>query len=127
MIGADVDQIHDIKVLHISRFEGRKYSQEIFFPSNTSFLPKELYNIISINKITLCKTDQILMISSRIINLYNITEIFLYLHLIILPKEILKLPKRVLFVYMNEYYYPKYLYSDSKKYKEFIMNKTICG
>ena len=80
MIGADIDQIYGFAIILITDRGDRKknriiFRKELLFPTSTPFIPKEIYNITLINRIILADTIKKLVISNKIINLYNITQI----------------------------------------------------
>ena len=101
MIGVDVDQIYGIIELIISRTCDYSLSRikylvsrgQVIFPANTPFIPKEIYNIISIGKIVFYDIRQKLVIGNRIINLHNIRSINITMSPnIVISRHILKLP-----------------------------------
>lgn len=79
MITADIDQISVLNMYLFSKYMKRCISNaaEIGFPNDITFLPKEIYNIVSIKKINLSGTKSMLVISNKIINLRNIVELYI--------------------------------------------------
>ena len=98
MICADVDQMHGIIRLTICDREVgdnkfNVFKNELLFPVSTPSIPKEIYNIIPIIDISLCGTKKKLVISNKIINLYNIEYFFvIQSQNVIISREICKLP-----------------------------------
>ena len=77
MIGVDIDQIHGFTSLFISNVNMRNeihalFKSTLLFPTSTPFIPKEIYNIISIKYISLISATKKLIIDNIIINLRNI-------------------------------------------------------
>ena len=80
MIGADVDQIYGVVILNvferITMLKGvRRIYYSLSFTMGVSFLPREIYNIISITKINLYNIKNKLVISNKIVNLHKISII----------------------------------------------------
>ena len=123
IIVADVDQIYGIRVLII--YERNicniithyyKCHHLLLYFEDISFLPKEIYNITSIENINMFYTIKKLIISNKIINLHNMKLIVTNAtENIIISREIMKLPNHVTFklgtrlICDNDKYYTEYV------------------
>ena len=125
MIFADVDQIYDIKILCVTSREKPYYQQELVFPTSTSFLPKEIYNIISVNEIKLYFTRQKLVINNKIINLHNIVSIVAQnTPNVIISRAVLKLPLLSSFSYGDQATKYGVVCVNYENYIKIIMERT---
>ena len=91
------------------------------------FLPREIYNIISIKDISIIYVINRLVISNKIINLRNIDIICVHdSPNVIISRKIMELPMRGFFSYGDGGSCTGYktVYRNNKKYKKIITKKT---
>ena len=126
MIGVDVDQVYGIMKLSINELiYGKKYcysERELAFSPNTQFIPKEIYNIISVKQISLVNIKNKLVIGDKIINLYNIHAIFVNESPnIIMSRKILNLPLYKFFSFESK---NGITWIKDESYKQFVIDCT---
>ena len=128
MIGADVDQIYYTRILlnmsNIGRISlsGRG---ELVFPTSTPFIPKEIYNIMTIEHICIMDTTKNLVISNKIINLYNIKTIRVQnAPNVMITRNILRLALLGVFCYGSKITGLKIIRSCDENYKKIIIENT---
>ena len=131
MIGADIDQIHGFACLFVSNINACDYNYTIFksallFPTSTPFIPKEIYNIISIEDISLLGTTKKLVIGNRIINLHNIKIIYAQdTPNVIISRNILRLALLTVFYYGSKATgYGEVQRDNNWNYKRIIIENT---
>ena len=127
MIGVDVDQIYGILRLHISGIDACAiFSKDLVFSLNTLFIPKEIYNIISVTRISLNKIKKNkLVINDKIINLYNIRAIIvLESPNVIISRRILNLPLCDFFVHDDRKSGFMGVRRIDKNYEQYVIDNT---
>ena len=133
MIGVDIDQIYGIiefNVIDRSNMINGGYYHNVtglIFTMGAPFLPREIYNIISIKDISIIYVINRLVISNKIINLRNIDIICVHdSPNVIISRKIMELPMRGFFSYGDGGSCTGYktVYRNNKKYKKIITKKT---
>ena len=130
MIGVDVDQIYG--TLKLDFFAYYLYRNKMAFchekgalilSSNSPCIPKEIYNIISIEEIFLSSVKNKLVIGDKIINLHNIKSILIQESPnVIISRKILNLPSFMCFSDDRSGYKAVNLYD--RDFKKFIIEST---
>ena len=131
MIWVDIDQIYGFTSLFVSNIsEFNKvdtlFIKELLFPISTPFIPKEIYNIISIEGISFFGTPKKLIIDNRIINLHNINRFCVQdAPNIIISRHILRLALLdVFYCGSNAIGYKRALRNNKERYKRIITENT---
>ena len=103
IISADTDQIYNAQEIIIGSNCSSYFRGGLIFSTKVKYLPREIYNIIAIESLAIFSVERGLIISNIIINLRNITSIFVSnLPNVTISREILKLSNIVSFTYGGE-------------------------